>query len=340
MIVESLLLGIIFVFPAVFSEDTPAVDRFKHIDELLRNKSICRSPSEYTGVIPKILFQTFFQTQWLPKKVHNNTQKFAPGYDWKLYDNAHLHGFIKHYFPRDVADGVHKLKGAHRADVFRYAALYIFGGVYLDIKTEMIMPLKWVFMRPNTTYTAIGLAGGSCTYQGVIASPPCNPIFLHLIRNMINYAQRDAKRLANLDHLYSPRHMYSLIAAMVGSTKLTPQYYPNKFNISALNATVYGNGTVDGIGRADRYQRGHFLELLSDERDRPKELSYFNYELFIERDDHADACWDGLDRYNLCSFIHADKQSWAESAGKCSGPGCTERVFKTRYADYPRAFGM
>jgi hypothetical protein len=133
--------------------------------------------------------------------------------------------------------------------------------------------------------------------------------------------------------------IFTLVSAMVGTTTLRPQYYVNKFNVDAVNATYHSR---DGsIGAVHDQQRGHLLDLLWHERDRPAALADFSYELFEERDETADACWDGHDRYSLCSFVHANKAAWADGDGKCAGIPCcgTERVFKTRYADYPSAAG-
>ena len=141
---------------------------------------------------------------------------------------------------------------------------------------------------------------------------------------------------------------------------LEARYYSNKFNVDAVNATVQWHassarrgisssdtggprsGHVGGIGSVNLQQKEHLVDLLWDERDRPAALSHFDYELFVERDESNDACWDGPDRYSMCSFVHANKAAWADGDGKCAGAPCcgTERVFKTRYADYPAAFNI
>ena len=46
---------------------------------------------------------------------------------------------------------------AHRADLWRYCALYHFGGVYLDVKTWLIRPMREIFPTTavNTAYTVL-----------------------------------------------------------------------------------------------------------------------------------------------------------------------------------------
>jgi len=323
------------------------------IFDLLRNRSVCDGPRRS---IPKLLFQMFWQTFDLPPKIAANRLKYAHDYEHRIFDNYKFSDFIRTHFIPHVHTEVMKLKGPHRADVFRYAAMYLYGGVYLDIKTEMVMPLRWIFLRNGTTYTSLGdTKGVQSIFQGVLASPPCNPIFLQLIRRFV----LAPKPIYSKRYNFSTKQLYTLIAAMVGNMSLEARYYKNKFSVDAVNATVqlqtssakHGiaadgrrprHAGASGIGSVNLQQKEHLLDLLWDARDRPAALSSFDYELFVERDESNDACWDGPDRYNMCSFVHANKASWAAGDGKCAGIPCcgTERVFKTRYADYPAAFNI
>ena len=339
------------------------------VDSLLLDsgKSICTGTTPAgADYVPPILWQTFWQTNSLPPKVYVNADKYAKTHAHKLCDNYDVDAILRAYFVPAVHYEYRRLKGPYRADVFRYAVLYLFGGVYLDIKTEMVMPLKWVFTRPNTTYTAIGAVGSErATYQGVLASPPCNPVFLVLIRGLMNgalsrapvhapvYRQRCASSSGVLPppaftsppvrkpvtfHIFSPVQFYSLIAASVHNLTVTPGFHPNNFSIADINATATAAAVVADFAGIRDDQRKHFMDLMIDANNHSRGFSNFHYELFFESDDDLEACWDGADRYNMCSFIFARKAEGRKKLS-CTGPGCTERVFKTRYADYPKAFG-
>lgn len=69
---------------------------------------------------------------------------------------------------------------AHKADFFRYCVLYAKGGVWLDIKTKLLVPLSDVFSRRHGVwYTSINALVGFnkvSLNQGLIASPPGNPV--------------------------------------------------------------------------------------------------------------------------------------------------------------------
>ena len=64
--------------------------------------------------------------------------------------------------------------------------MYINGGVYLDRKSELIKPIDKIFTK-NYTYSVLSIINKSI-YQGIIACPPKNPIFLELIDYIIKTA--------------------------------------------------------------------------------------------------------------------------------------------------------
>ena len=70
----------------------------------------------------------------------------------------------------NLVDVFKQLNGPHKADLFRYCYLYINGGLYLDIKIELIKPLSEIFKNPNILYIPI-CESGKCIFQAVISSP-------------------------------------------------------------------------------------------------------------------------------------------------------------------------
>ena len=100
-----------------------------------------------------------------------------------------------------------KLKvGAHKADLFRYVILYKYGGIYLDIKTDLIKPISSFINHnvENILYTvktdACSIKSESklnmalrmffnikngCIYQGFIATTPGNTILYKLINHFV-----------------------------------------------------------------------------------------------------------------------------------------------------------
>ena len=144
--------------------------------------------------IPKIVLQTYKDKSLISPKVYENIKKYGEGYEHIVYDDNDCLEFIKKHnnilCNKNLIDVWNSLKnGAHKADLFRYCVLYVKGGIYLDIKTKLIQPLEEIFIRDNILYTVIGACDGphtKCIFQGVIASPPRNRIFLELIDFVAN----------------------------------------------------------------------------------------------------------------------------------------------------------
>jgi len=130
--------------------------------------------------IPNTVYQTYYDRSAIPKKVYKNIYKYSKDYHHYIFNDDECIVFLKNNYPPVVLEAYFSLKtGAHRADLFRYCLLYKFGGIYLDIKTHLITPLKEIFNK-NYLYSCIDF-GNNVIYQGVIASPPNNPIFKILI---------------------------------------------------------------------------------------------------------------------------------------------------------------
>jgi hypothetical protein len=140
-------------------------------------------PSEMTE-IPKVLFQTYMDKSRIPQEVFDNVTQFAKEYLHVIYDDKESLQMIQDYYTDSVTEIFHLLQGPHRADLIRYCYLYLFGGIYMDIKTELIKPLSEIFTS-NVLYTVLSY-GDAHIHQGIIAVKPRHPLFLELIQHMVN----------------------------------------------------------------------------------------------------------------------------------------------------------
>ena len=139
--------------------------------------------------IPKIIISTYHTKKKIPKKVYTNIQKYAPNYKHIIFDDNDIINFLNKHYDHDIVNAFNKLNGAHKADLFRYCYLYKFGGVYLDIKTELIKDIDTIFNKKNVQFYTV-LSGSlnypNTIYQGVIATIPNNHFFIDLIKYMVN----------------------------------------------------------------------------------------------------------------------------------------------------------
>lgn len=99
--------------------------------------------------------------------------------------------FLDRYFIPRFAQAFRDLKcGAHKADLFRCCVLYIYGGVYLDIKTVLVRTIEGLFPAGRVT-TVIGCIPFTWSiYNGIIAAPPRQPIFLTLVAGILRSGPR------------------------------------------------------------------------------------------------------------------------------------------------------
>jgi mannosyltransferase OCH1-like enzyme len=102
-------------------------------------------------MIPKRIFQT-----WSPKEVDpvllnwiERTKAMNPGYRHFLFNDSDREEFILREYPGEIAECYQRLTiGAARADFWRYLVLYKYGGVYIDLDSEIKKPLD-MLIRPD-----------------------------------------------------------------------------------------------------------------------------------------------------------------------------------------------
>jgi len=72
-----------------------------------------------------------------------------PSYDYQFYDDARIDDFFKKEYDKEVFAAYKRIDiGAVKADFFRYALLYKYGGVYLDVDGYTIKDLDKM-IQPN-----------------------------------------------------------------------------------------------------------------------------------------------------------------------------------------------
>ncbi|MGJ1191737.1 glycosyltransferase family 32 protein [Sphingobacterium siyangense] len=94
--------------------------------------------------IPKIIYQTFKTDQipWLTKIYIKSFMRKNKNYRYEFYDDLRVEAFIKKFFDAEVYKAYSRLQiGAAKADFFRYAILYVYGGIYLDLDSDILVNL-------------------------------------------------------------------------------------------------------------------------------------------------------------------------------------------------------
>lgn len=177
----------------------------------------------YKPKIPKILFQTYYNKKNIPSKVYKNIKKYAPDYKHYILDDNDGIKFIQKYYGQNLVNVFNNINnGAHKADLLRYCLLYKYGGVYLDIKTELTNPLNKLIKDESAFHSVLSIMGDSI-YQGVIFTPPGNEIFKKCINTII-------KNSNPFNYLLFTEDLYSHILKDINKSKLYPGLNKGNYN--------------------------------------------------------------------------------------------------------------
>ena len=129
------------------------------------------------------LYQCYHNKKYIPNKVYDNVKKYASNYNHLIFDDDECLDYIKNNYDDKVLETYNKLKNkAHKADLFRYCILYKEGGLYMDIKVELIKDISNLF-DPNILTTCFRKKN---IFNGIISTPKNNPLLLELINYMVD----------------------------------------------------------------------------------------------------------------------------------------------------------
>lgn len=172
------------------------IDMYKNNPNNYKNMNgepfiVKKSVRKETGIeIPKIIWQTYNDIESIPQKVYDNIKKYCKGYVHIIYDDSQCKKILS-VFGQEYVDAFNKLKlGEHKADLWKYACLYLIGGVYLDIKIELVKHLDEILTSNDHLYTCLCQNG---IFNGFIATPPKNDIFLSLMDTMVEFSKTEQK---------------------------------------------------------------------------------------------------------------------------------------------------
>lgn len=196
----------------------------------------------------------------MPKAVFENRRVFAAGYDCVLMNDSECLQFLQLHFSPSVSQAFSSLKhGAHKADLVRYAFLYVWGGVYIDVKTELIKPLADIFNQSHI-YTVLSTVENTI-YQGIIAARPRQSIFLTLILHIL-----ETHRQAEHDYHVFTKQFYKQICEDVQCSTLIPGLQAGKRRSYFLFSETCSKESTDCWDGLDRYGSCCFVVTPSGEK--------------------------------------------------------------------------
>ena len=200
--------------------DTIAYDSKRLIDIYCLDWSMYSSQK-----IPRVVCQTYHNWHKVPLHVHQQFAHLAQGFERRFFTDFDARQYIRTHYPASVQKAYSKLRGAHRADLFRYCYLYREGGVYMDIKTVLHANLEDIVsiveahnckIATCLTEPVVLPSLKAQVYQGFIIARPRCILFLECIEYAVTYSWR-----TRIEYLNFVRNM-SLRLLSVNSYELKP----------------------------------------------------------------------------------------------------------------------
>lgn len=140
----------------------------------------------YESKIPLNIF-TCWHSKELPSIMSEKYQKLVknhPCFNHFFYDENDCRNFIKNNFNNYVLEAYNKLiPCAYKSDLWRYCVLYIYGGIYIDIKFECVNNFNLLALTENEYF--VRDIPEKYIYNGLIVSYPNNNILLKAINQII-----------------------------------------------------------------------------------------------------------------------------------------------------------
>lgn len=159
-------------------------------------------------LIPKNIIQTYYSYKPSNEYHANSYKSFVernPEYEMYFYLDQEDRQLIKKYFPSRVLDAYDALvPKAFRADLFRYCALYILGGCYVDHKIVARRPFRSVINANDellVTYDVGTFYGVKTTlFNGFMCSKVGDVRLKKLIDDVVNTIERRSYGLSFIGH--------------------------------------------------------------------------------------------------------------------------------------------
>lgn len=123
--------------------------------------------------IPRVIVQTGARSEDEPRR--NKWRDSNPGYKYEYFDNKRCTVFLAEHFGLRAVMAFQGLRpGAFKADLFRYAYLYVHGGVYIDLDCMPVFGTKLDhILEPETDMVSVA---GRGNIQGIFqAFLACKP---------------------------------------------------------------------------------------------------------------------------------------------------------------------
>jgi mannosyltransferase OCH1-like enzyme len=158
-------------------------EKIKVINYNIKNSNTFILKENYDSILPLNVY-TCWHTKDLPPLMKKNYDKLIldnSELKFNLYDENECREFIKKYFNSHVLNAYDSLiPCSYKSDLWRYCVLYIYGGIYIDIKFGCVNNFKLISLTEKEYFVRDRDPPGG-TLTGLIACKPGNVILFSCI---------------------------------------------------------------------------------------------------------------------------------------------------------------
>ena len=205
MLHKNHLHQILYSEKSIFKDDTTI------IPNIIKTVNISNESNKTK--IPKIIHQSF-ESRVLPECLASAAHTWInlnPDYEYRYYDNGDRRKLIKDYFDDNVVKAYDLLiPGAYRCDLFRFCTIYVYGGIYADVKMGEIFPIKDIIDH-NVDYLLVNDTNDYTIYNAFFGARAKDPIIYKIIITIV-------KRILNRE--YGSHNLYPTGPMAMGSVIL------------------------------------------------------------------------------------------------------------------------
>ena len=107
-----------------------------------------------------------------------------------FYDEPMCEQFIGQHFTDDVLRAYKRLvPNSYKSDLWRYCVLYVYGGIYIDIKFKCINGYRFIHLTDQEYFVRDIDASGGGIVNGLLIALPKSPFMFRAIRKVVSNVQ-------------------------------------------------------------------------------------------------------------------------------------------------------
>jgi mannosyltransferase OCH1-like enzyme len=190
-----------------------------------------------TQVIPRFIFTSWHTSRLPPIMKQNLIQLARDNREFQIcfYDEPMCERFIQTNFPADVLDAYRRLiPNAYKSDLWRLCVLYIYGGIYVDIKFKCINGFRFIHLTDQEHFVRDLDESGGGICNGLMAALPKNSFIHTTIQQIVSNVKT---RFYGTSYLYPSGPM--LLREIATSNNITTSMSLNSLTIPNIRTAIF-----------------------------------------------------------------------------------------------------